>query len=168
MHKLVAIGSNFDASGLVPEMEEQAASMAADSPDMARLRELYEAASPDGAEHWPVVFAKFMEMLVTQPHIPLEDLSRIDVPTLVLVGDDDIVSLEHTFALFRAIPNSQLAVAPGTSHTAMMEKPELVNRLVLDFIEQEPVPTLVPMRASAEDNRVSQPQEHSKSPQGER
>lgn len=169
VHKLVVIGSNFDASGLVPEMEEQAASMAADNPDMARLRELYEAASPDGPEHWPVVFAKFMEMLMTQPHIPLENLSRIDAPTLVLVGDDDIVSLEHTFALFRAIPNSQLAVVPGTSHTAMMEKPELVNRLVLDFIEQEPVPTLVPMRrASAEDNRVSQPREHSKSPQGER
>lgn len=153
LHKLVVIGTNFDTSGIVPEMQEQAASMAPDSPDMAMFRELYEAASPDGPEHWPVVFAKFREMVATQPHIPLEDLSRIDAPTLVLVGDDDIVSLEHTFALFRAIPKSELAVVPGTSHAAMMEKPELVNRLILDFIQQEPTPTLLPVRrAPAKDN----------------
>jgi pimeloyl-ACP methyl ester carboxylesterase len=56
----------------------------------------------------------------------------------VVVGDDDIVTLDHTSTLFRAIPNSELAVVPGTSHFLTMEKPDLVNRLVLDFLEKDP------------------------------
>ena len=45
-----------------------------------------------------------------------------------LVGDDDMVSLEHTIALFRAIPDAELAVVPGTSHAVMLEKPALAQR----------------------------------------
>ena len=64
----------------------------------------------------------------------------------MLAGDDDMITLEHTAALFRAIPNSELAVVPGTSHALVMEKPELVNRLVIDFLEKDPVPTFMPFR----------------------
>ena len=67
-------------------------------------------------------------------------------PTLVLAGDDDMISLDHTSALFRAIPNSELAVVPGTSHALPMEKPELVNRLILDFLEKDPPRTFMPLR----------------------
>jgi hypothetical protein len=35
---------------------------------------------------------------------------------------------------------------PGTSHFLTMEKPDLVNRLVLDFLEKDPVPTYMPRR----------------------
>jgi pimeloyl-ACP methyl ester carboxylesterase len=59
---------------------------------------------------------------------------------LIVVGDGDIVTLDHTSTLFRAIPNSELAVLPGASHLLTMEKPDLVNRLVLDLLEKDPVP----------------------------
>ena len=98
------------------------------------LRTPYEAVSPDGPEHWPAVVAKFKEMVTTQPTIGVEQLGGIKASTLVVVGDDDIVTLEHPGSLFRAIPKSELAVVPGTSHLAAMEKPELVNRVVLDPI----------------------------------
>ena len=52
-------------------------------------------------------------------------------------------------ALFRAIPNSELAVVPGASHAVVIEKPELVNRIVLDFLQNEPVPTMMPLRRAA-------------------
>jgi pimeloyl-ACP methyl ester carboxylesterase len=67
----------------------------------------------------------------------------------VLAGDDDMISLEHTSALFRAIPNSELAVVPGTSHALPMEKPDLVNRLILDFLQTDPAPTFMPVRRSS-------------------
>ena len=41
--------------------------------------------------------------------------SALAVPTLVLQGDDDIVTLEHGVAMARAIPDAQLAVVPGTT-----------------------------------------------------
>jgi pimeloyl-ACP methyl ester carboxylesterase len=130
VRKLVVISANFDTSGFVPNAMEGLTSMTAGSDDLAVFRTPYEAASPDGPEHWPVVFAKFQRMISTQPNITVEQLGRISAPTLVLAGDDDMISLEHTSALFRAIPNSELAVVPGTSHALPMEKPDLVNRLV--------------------------------------
>ena len=149
--KLVVIGTNFDVAGVVPEAAAMLSSMDPDGEDMAMFRELYSAHSPDGPEHWPVFFGKFVEMIEREPTIPVDDLSRIASPTLVLVGDDDMVTLEHTNELYRAIPNAQLAVVPGASHLVVMEKPELLNRVVLDFLEHEPAPTMMPFRRSAPD-----------------
>jgi pimeloyl-ACP methyl ester carboxylesterase len=149
VRKLVVIGSNYDTTGVVPGVEDMFASMAPDGEDMAMFRGLYEMHSPDGPEHWPVVFAKFVEMMQREPNIPVGELARISAPTLVVVGDDDMVSMEHTVALFRAIPNSELAVVPGASHGVPMEKSELLNRIVLDFLENEPVATMMPIRRAA-------------------
>lgn len=61
-------------------------------------------------------------------------------------GDDDVVRLEHTLELYRGIPDAELAVVPGTSHVLILEKPDLVARLVLDFLTTEPVATRIPIR----------------------
>jgi pimeloyl-ACP methyl ester carboxylesterase len=145
VRKLAVISANFDPSGVVPHAMEGLTSMTAGSDDLAVFRTSYEAASPDGPEHWPVVFAKFQKMVSTQPNITVEQLGAISAPTLVLAGDD-MISLDHTSALFHAIPNSELAVVPGTSHALPMEKPELVNRLILDFLEKDPPRTFMPLR----------------------
>jgi pimeloyl-ACP methyl ester carboxylesterase len=96
-----------------------------------------------------VVVAKFKEMVATQPTISVEQLGGITASTLVLVGDDDLITLDHSGSLFRAIPSSELAVVPGASHFAAMEKPELVNRLMLDFLQRDPVPTYMPLRRAS-------------------
>jgi len=149
VRKLVVIGTNYDTRGVAPEVEEMFANMAPDSADMAMFRGLYETHSPDGPEHWPVVFGKFVEMTQREPHIQVDELALISSPTLVIVGDDDMISIEHSVELFRAIPNSQLAVVPGASHAVLMEKPDLLNGIVLDFLENQPVATMMPIRRSA-------------------
>jgi pimeloyl-ACP methyl ester carboxylesterase len=139
--KLVAVGANYDPSGIAPEIHDMFARTAPDSAEMAALRGPYEKHSPDGPEHWPIAYQKFVELVRREPTISLDELAHISAPTLVLVGDDDFVSLEHTVAMFRAIPKSQLAVIPGTSHAVPQEKPEVFNRIVLDFLRSEPVET---------------------------
>lgn len=146
VRKLVVIGTNYDTTGVVPGVEDMFASTPPDSDDMAMFRGLYEMHSPDGPEHWPVVFGKFVEMMQREPNIPVGELAQISAPALVVAGDDDMVSLEHTVALFRGIPSSELAVVPGASHGVPIEKPELLNRIVLDFLETEPVATMMPIR----------------------
>lgn len=151
VHKLVAISANSApaAESGVPEAQEMG-EVAPDSPELAMFRTLYEASSPDGPEHWPVVLRKYFEMVGSeQPNIPSAELARIDAPTLIISGDDDMVRLEHTIELYRAIPAAQLAVVPGTSHALIFEKPDLVNGLVLDFLEREPSPTMMPFRRAA-------------------
>lgn len=138
VQKLVVIGANYHVSGLIPERLDAFASLDAGSADLGMLRTAYEAVSPDGPAHWPVVVAKVKEMATTQPTIQVEQLGDISAPTLVVVGDDDLVTLEHTVSLFRAIPKAHLAVVPGASHSVVMEKPDLLNRLVLDFLKEGP------------------------------
>lgn len=148
--KLVSISANFDTTGVPEEIQSQFLSMQPDSEGLATLRSMYEAASPDGPEHWPVVFAKFIDMVSREPRIPSSELKRIAAPTLVVAGDDDLVSLEHTIELFRSIPDAELAIVPGTSHFPAMEKADVVNRLILDFIENDPSPTMMPIRRAAQ------------------
>jgi len=146
VRKVVAMGANFrplPESGAVPDMFDH---MTPDGPDLAFFREMYEAASPDGTDHWPVVVRKLIKMYRAEPTMREEDLARIGAPTLILVGDDDLITLEHTIALYRAIPHSELAVVPGTSHTLWMEKPGEVNHIILDFLANDPIETMVPIR----------------------
>src|SRR5207249_7490647 len=75
--------------------------------------------------------------------IALSELAGVTAPTLVLLGDDDLLTIEHAAAVQRALPSAQLAVVPGTSHALPLEKPELVNRLILDFLAVEQVPKMM-------------------------
>lgn len=120
--------------------------MTPSGPDLAFFRELYEPVAPDGPDHWPVVAAKVLAMWRTQPTLTPEDLARIEARTLVMSGDDDLMTLEHTTALYRAIPDAELAVVPGASHLVPLEKPALVNRLILGHLAQEATETMMPIR----------------------
>jgi pimeloyl-ACP methyl ester carboxylesterase len=103
------------------------------------LAELYAALSPDGPEHFPIVFDKLHEAWTGETGIDLTDLVRVVAPTLVLVGDDGCMRVENAVAVQRSLPDAQLAVVPGTSHGLPMEKPQVVNTLILDFLAEEQV-----------------------------
>lgn len=146
VRKLVLIGGKADVSAYVPELE-QATPLPADSPTYEPVRVAYEAVSPDGPHHWLAHRVRQDDGHVAkEPHIPLADLAAIRARTLILQGDDDVITLEHAVALYRAIPASELAVVPGTSHMAPIEKPDLVNYLLLDFLRRDATTTLLPAR----------------------
>jgi pimeloyl-ACP methyl ester carboxylesterase len=136
VRRLVMIGQNVNPSGLVPEAAEMM--KLEKMPDMLppMLRELYAAVSPDGPEHWDVVVDKMWQMIKTEPDIALTELEKVSVPTLVVVADHDFVTVEHASAMQRALPESRLEVVPDATHGLPMEKPEVVARLVLDFLAE--------------------------------
>jgi pimeloyl-ACP methyl ester carboxylesterase len=105
--------------------------------------------SPDGGEHFPVIARKVLDMAATQPTLTSEDLRAVAARTLVISGDDDMVSLEHIIALYRGIPDSELAIIPGTSHLLVTEKPDAVYALTAEFLTTQPTPTHMPIRRSA-------------------
>jgi pimeloyl-ACP methyl ester carboxylesterase len=63
-----------------------------------------------------------------------------------MFGDDDLVTLEHIAATYEGIPGSELAIVPGTSHFLLQEKPDLCNRIIIEFLTQEPIATVAPIR----------------------
>ncbi len=67
----------------------------------------------------------------------MEDLKKIDVPTLFLHGDDDqIVPLKASSALAeKLVPNSKLKVYEGGSHGLCVTSADQVNKDLLDFLK---------------------------------
>lgn len=80
------------------------------------------------------------------PSLTEADLAELPNRTLIMIGDDDEVRLEHATAMYRALPNAELAVVPGTSHGLLHEKPALCNAIILDFLTSGPVETYAPIR----------------------
>jgi pimeloyl-ACP methyl ester carboxylesterase len=109
----------------------------------------YGEVSPDGPAHFSIVAEKLARMHLIEPALTTADLSQVTSRTLVMLGDDDEVMLEHATELYRALPNSELAVIPGTSHGLLVEKAELCNSIILDFLCNEPVPTFAPIRRAS-------------------
>ncbi|MBM7784291.1 alpha/beta fold hydrolase [Tenggerimyces flavus] len=106
----------------------------------------YAEVSPDGADHFRVLAAKIGDLSKREPYLEASELGAIQARTLVMFADDDLSTLKHVADMYDAIPNAELAIVPGTSHFLTQEKPELVNRIVLDFLTQDPVPTVAPIR----------------------
>jgi pimeloyl-ACP methyl ester carboxylesterase len=130
--RLVLIGQYYNSSGKVTNgIVDQL--LGGGDKVMAYLRGGYDPFSPDGPEHFEVVFAKTIQMLATEPEIELESLATVGAPTLVLQGDRDEVTLEHGAAVAAALQHGRLAVLPGT-HLLPMENPSLVNALLIWFL----------------------------------
>jgi pimeloyl-ACP methyl ester carboxylesterase len=115
-------------------------------PVVAAFGASYAEVSPDGADHYPVVIRKVADMDRRDPAFAVTDLAGVASRTLVMAGDDDIVTLEHTVDLYRGIGNSELAIVPGTSHFLLQEKPDLCNAIIVGFLTLEPVATVAPIR----------------------
>jgi pimeloyl-ACP methyl ester carboxylesterase len=64
------------------------------------------------------------------------ELSRMTVPTLVIVGDEDDHCLQPGIFLKETIPACGLAVLPKTGHTLNLEEPGLFNLLLAEFLAQ--------------------------------
>ncbi len=63
-----------------------------------------------------------------------EQLRALDVPTLIILGDEDDPCLEPAIYMKRRIPRSGLVVLPQTGHACNLEEPDLFNRAVMDFL----------------------------------
>lgn len=143
VRRLVLIAGVFHFDGWVPS----AIDPSIEPPEF--LARLYGEVSPDGPEHYPMVVAKLARMHVTEPTLTADDLNEVTALTLVMVGDDDEVTLEHAIEMYRAVPEAELMVTPGTSHGLLVEKPDLCNRVILDFLCNDPVSTVAPLRRKA-------------------
>jgi pimeloyl-ACP methyl ester carboxylesterase len=80
-----------------------------------------------------VIIRKAYEVWKSEPNMSTEDLKKINCPVLVLCGDDEPFSNQHTVELYESLPNAQLAIVPGTSHAVVKEKPETVQSIIKNF-----------------------------------
>lgn len=131
VRRLVVTGANVDTGGTSAEsLEWVLTTKPEDWP--AFLRDTHAQLSPDGPDAWPRLIGRLQRMWATEPAFGHDELAGMTAPTLIIVGDHDIVRPEHAVAMFRAIPGSRLAIVPGGEHGV------LPMEMVLEFLEAGP------------------------------
>lgn len=77
---------------------------------------------------------KAINMALAEPHIAFAALETIQAPTLIIVGDTDLVRTEHAVAIFEHLPNGALAVLPNSTHAVPYDDPLYFNATVQRFL----------------------------------
>jgi pimeloyl-ACP methyl ester carboxylesterase len=73
-----------------------------------------------------------------------DQLTEIDCPTLIAWGERDaLLPLRHAREWARRIVGSELHVIPEAGHLPMLERPDVFNPLLLDFLERVATPASV-------------------------
>jgi len=145
--KLAAASISYDIGGMQPAMAEFIPQMAPEmfvgTPMEDEWKKL--AANPEG-------FRPLVEKLIALEHEPMAweaDVKALKSPVLIIMGDADVVTLEHGVAMFRLLgggvmgdmgtplSESRLAVLPATSHTAVINQVELLHGFIEPFLKGE-------------------------------
>lgn len=132
LHKLIAYGANYTTSGVRADIGEDETF----NTYIAKACEDYPKLSPDPSQ-WDAFLENIDHMWASEPNFTPEQLNKINIPILVLDGDDDeAIYTEHTKKMAGLIPTAKLLLIPGTGHFAMWEKPEEFNQIVLDYLSE--------------------------------
>jgi pimeloyl-ACP methyl ester carboxylesterase len=145
VNKLAAASVAYDADGWQPEFRafipQMTVEMFVGMPFAEDHRKL--APNPEG-------FPALVEKLIALEREPMawgEDVKAMKTPVLIITGDADVATLEHSVAMFRLLgggfmgdmgkllPASRLAVMPATSHTAVITQPDLLHAVIEPFLK---------------------------------
>ncbi|WP_246085474.1 alpha/beta fold hydrolase [Solitalea koreensis] len=93
-----------------------------------------------------VMHDRDVKRMVNFKDIPDEQIKAIVVPTLIIIGDNDVITPEHAIELHRQIANSELAIIPGghgeyigevTTITADFKESDLVVPMIEKFLDKK-------------------------------
>ena len=144
VRKLVVESAMFDRDGSDPGFWKSFENAKPD--DMPReLREAYLAVAPH-PEQLPTFFAKSVRRMMNFKGWTPEALRSIHAPTLVMVGDRDIVLPEHAVRMFRLLPNARLAVLPGTDHMTIVSRSDWLVPMIGTFLDSPMPPARPPSK----------------------
>jgi pimeloyl-ACP methyl ester carboxylesterase len=97
-------------------------------------------------------FSALVEKLIALEKEPMaweDDVRALETPVLIIAGDADVSTLEHSVSMFRLLgggvmgdmreplPASRLAILPATSHTAVINQVDLLHGFIEPFLQGE-------------------------------
>jgi pimeloyl-ACP methyl ester carboxylesterase len=145
VNKLVFASGSYDVKGFQPEFAAMIPQMTVDMfvgmPLAADYRKL--APNPNG---FPELVRKLIA-LEKEPMAWEAEVKALKTPVLIITGDADVVTLEHSVSLFRLLGGgvagdmgkplaaSRLAVLPATAHTAVITQPDLLHAFIEPFLQ---------------------------------
>jgi pimeloyl-ACP methyl ester carboxylesterase len=148
--KLVVASASYTSDGMHPELLEMIPTLTPEAFAGSPIEEAYLRTAPN-PDDFPTLVAK-MKRLDMQPFAwPPEDIRGIAAPTLLIIGDSDVIRPEHAVELFQllgggvmgdlsGLPKSQLAVLPGTTHfvppgSAVLDRADWLLSMIPPFLD---------------------------------
>jgi pimeloyl-ACP methyl ester carboxylesterase len=119
VHRLVISGVNIAPEGLRPA-------------DLEELRAT-QTAKPKTIDE---KLARLWFTSPTEAELNLGLLTHISQAVLLISGDRDAITLEHTLKIFHALPDAQLCVLPGTDHATFSGRSEWINPIINVFLNR--------------------------------
>lgn len=120
--KLILNGANLDASGVKRKIQIPI--------EIGyRIAKLFAKKSPKAKKN-----AEMLGLMVNDPNVKPEELSRIQNQTLVIAGDNDMIKDKHTRLIAKSIPHAELCIIHG-DHFIANKNPEAFNEAVLRFLK---------------------------------
>ncbi|MHB8599916.1 MAG: alpha/beta fold hydrolase [Ktedonobacteraceae bacterium] len=128
VRKLVLVSTVFKRDGWFPEVLAGMAAISVEGFAGTPIHEAYLKTSPR-PEAWPTFVAK-MRQLLGKDYDWSQGVTKLKIPTLILVGDADSVRITHTVEFFgllgggyadgnmAGLPPAQLTVLPATTHVS--------------------------------------------------
>jgi pimeloyl-ACP methyl ester carboxylesterase len=112
------------------------------APFLHLVEHLRDVMAPHFPEHDEAWWREYHTNIASTWAAPLPytdaDLRGVATPTLLLVGDrDEFVPVEDVLAMYRMMPQAELAVVPGASHGFFLDRPTAFTSVVLDFLVRQ-------------------------------
>jgi pimeloyl-ACP methyl ester carboxylesterase len=146
VHKLVyAGGASFDIDGYYPEVIEGEKKMTPDVFAGTPWLKAYMRMAPNPGD-WPKVVEKIKTLDVNWRGLSDDQVRSIKAPTMLIVGDADIVRPEHVVQMFRllgggvpgdlvGLPRARLAVLPATTHVTLITRTSWLLAMIPEFLD---------------------------------
>jgi pimeloyl-ACP methyl ester carboxylesterase len=145
VRKLVLAAVAYKLDGLHPGLMEGLENMKPEMMFGSPWHEEYMRIAPR-PDDFATLFAKKTQMDRGIKDLPAEVIKAIKAPTLLIIGDSDIIRPEHAVEMFRllgggvmgdmaGLPNSQLAVLPGTTHVTLVYRADLLLPIIPPFLD---------------------------------
>jgi pimeloyl-ACP methyl ester carboxylesterase len=153
LRRLVVLSGTYKHDGWWPDVEAMYSTINADMFKGTPIQKQYDSLGND-----PAHFAEFVKKVISidlKPYDWSKEVKNIKAPLFMAIGDADGVRYEHALELFRAkgggkmgdiygLPQSRLAILPGTTHIGMMQRTDWLIPMITDFLDSDlnaPPPT---------------------------
>jgi pimeloyl-ACP methyl ester carboxylesterase len=145
VRKLVLASVSYNKEGFHPGLLESLDGLKPEYLIGTPWQEEYARIAPR-PDDFATMVAKVTEMNRQIPDWPAEAVQAIQAPTLLIIGDSDIIRPEHAVAMFRllgggvsgdagGLPRSQLVILPGTSHVTVVDRADWLTSMISAFLD---------------------------------
>lgn len=143
VRRLVAVSANYQREGLVAGFYDGFGEATLEHMP-APLKEAYLKVKPD-LQGLQTMFEKDKQRMLDYKDLHDEEIRSIKAPVLLMVGDRDVITVEHVLKMSRLLPDARLVVLPGVHGTLIGEvcaysegssQPAITATLVREFLKE--------------------------------